>query len=405
MCVLTSAKGLTAVFHVDELYFWVNDFAYGFVRRGVIGSLAAPWLRSVTPGDVHAIAVGWWLAGLMCTLLVAAALFWRGLTKHRRAATVAVGALVATSPMLGLITYHVGYPDTVIVALVAATGVFLPSAPAIIVAVAMIGLGAVHEMILLLLLPIVVFCTCMRPCTRVQGAVIGAGAFAALLLPLLSTRPSAEILQRLVLAGLPLADATTQLDTALSQTIAGSASTMYAAWSRHFLNGVLGILYAGLPGGIIMLLGWSAASAWIAARVFSGAGRALLLALYAAACLGPVALLALAWDLSRIASFTTLTAAMTVSLVGRHRDLHASRPLVAVSCAIAGFYLCLPVANLYFDYGRALNTAPIAQACRPCAQAGGVAIDFFNRGLSQDARASIDTDAKYGDAVKTRPRI
>ena len=203
-------------------------------------------------------------------------------------------------------------------------------------------------------------------------------AFAALL-PLLSVRPSAEILQRLVLAGLPLADATTQLDTALSQTIAGSASTMYAA--SQALNGILG--YAGLYNhalaGPPLQPGLPYASLH---QACVAAGRMRLHV--SAPCWS-------LWDLSRIAS-------SLVSLVGRHR-FYASRPLVTV--ALLPALSCLPVANLYFDYGRALNTARIAQAAHAHKQVG-------SRSISSTADCprtpALPSTRMHGDEVRVKPR-
>ena len=403
LCLLTCAKGTTGTFHTDELYFWVNTYAHGFVRRGLAGSLTAPWLSNVTASGVHMVAIDWWLVGLTSTLILSAVIFWRGMTSPNAAATCSVGALVATSPMLGLVTYHVGYPDTLIAGLVAANAALLPSASAMVLAAGMILASAFHEMAFLQLLPVLVFAACLREFARTPTVILTAAGLAAGLLPFLGVQPADDTLQHLVATGMTLPDATESMETALHQTISGSVGRMYGVWSTHFFNGLLGVVYAGVPGGVIMLVGWPAAAARVATRFPAGAQRALLMASYAAACLGPIALLALAWDLTRIVSFTTLTAAMTVALVGRQQQLRAGKTIAVVSCLVATVYLCMPIMNMYFDYGRALNTAPMARICSPCAHAGIAATDFFNRGLTQKARLTIETDPRYGDADRPQP--
>ena len=175
---------------------------------------------------------------------------------------------------------------------------------------------------------------------------------------------------------------------------------MLRTWRDFTLNGLAGTLYAALPALMIGLLGLPAARLCVATRT---RGRRVVLLLYAAACLGGLGLLALAWDLGRIAGFTTLTALLTVACVVRP-DANAPGAarvgLVAAAFFVAVLYALLPVADLYFDYGRVLNLARLRPVCRPCAETGVALIDVFNRHQPLPVRARLDTDPALGNVPR-----
>ena len=308
------------------------------------------------------------------------------------------GLLFATSPFLGLIAHHVGYPDALIAALVLACGLCLPRASPATVAAALIVCGMVHELAALLLLPIVAFELAMRPALRPRAyTIIIAGAAIALAGPLLAHGRQPDLQDRLVAAGLSAADAQQQIAVSLHQGLGQAMTRMQVVWASHTLNGVLGIAYAGLPGFCILWLGLPSAWRWIAARAPTRRGRSLRLALYAAACLGPIALLAIAWDLARLASFTTLAAFITVSLTLESVSAAPARSAMGLSAVSAACFVLLPVMNLYFDYGRCIRLQMAGEVCPVCAGAGVAMIDFYNRDLPATRRFLIDRDRAYGN--------
>jgi hypothetical protein len=393
----TIAKGMTFLVHTDELYFWLATYRHGFVRRGLVGSLLLPWLETVDIGRIHVVAAACCLLALCVALGVATATLWRTLQSPNCVGACAVAALLATSPFLGLVAHHVGYPDGVIAVLLLVAAALLPIARAPALAFMLIGCAALHEMSFLLLVPVVTFYIATTSRRPRDIAVVAMGAVAALWLILLSGSDDTELVGRLVSAGVGVAQARQQAAVSLHQTGVQALSTMAGLWRHYPVNGLVGALYGALPGLCIMALGAPAASVFIRTRTAARRYQGFLMVLYAMACVGGVALLAVAWDVARIASFTTLTSFITVTLVMRHVRVRPHRRTMLLSGAVAVMFAALPVFNLYFDYGRAINLSPLTQVCAPCAAAGRTMIDGFNRGRSPAARQQLDTDPLYGD--------
>jgi len=156
----------------------------------------------------------------------------------------------------------------------------------------------------------------------------------------------------------------------------------------------MALAYAALPGCLISLT--------VLSRV-----RFALAVPFVTACCAPIALLVLAWDLSRVAEFTTLTGLMAVWLLGHDAargDIKpAQAPLVtsirAAGLAAALLWTAIPILDIHLWVRSAwpVNTARIATVCRPCAQAGFVLSDFFNRGLDAQVRLTLDRDPQFGN--------
>jgi hypothetical protein len=393
----TVAKGMTFFLHTDELYFWLATYQNGFVRRGLVGTLLLPWLHDVDIGRVHMVAAGCSLLALCATLGLATALFWRVLKSPNCVGACAVADLLATSPFLGLVAHHVGYPDGLIATLLLGTASLLPVAPAPTIAVMLMVCCALHELAFLLLVPVVAFYTVVTSRRRRDFAVLAAGTVAGLCLILLAGSDDTPLVSRVVSAGVAVGEARQQVAVSLHQTGVQALTNMARLWRGYAVNGLFGALYGALPGLCIMALGAPSARVFIMTRTAVRRYQVALMLVYGLSCVGGVALLALAWDLARIASFTTLTSFLTVTLVMRHVRVRPRQGILLLSAIVALMFAVLPVLNLYFEYGRAVNLNLVSRVCPPCAAGGQMVIDAFNRGSSPAARQHLDTDALYGD--------
>jgi len=395
----TIGKGSLPLFYTDELYFWVNSYGHGPVRRGLVGTLISPLLGRCDPATVRLIAAQLNWAGLAAVIGIVAALLWRAPAGARRARMV-LAALLATSPFLGLVAHHIGYPDGLIAAFMLAGGLMMPVAPAWGVAALLVVFTTLHEMAFLLMLPFAIFSSALRPGWRLlQFLTVGTGVEVVLCLALFSNHPQEAVLHRLVSAGLSPETAAQQLDLYIGHGTISALRVMALKWVNHPLNGLLGLAYATLPGLCIMWLGLPFARRAIAQVAPAGWYRVMLTVFYAGSCLSGIGVLLLAWDLSRIGSFTTLTAFMTAILVMRTAQAEMDARAATLSLAIGMGFAMLPVFNLYFEAGWPVRMNLISAICRPCASASLDFIDMFNRDLTPEARLRADTDPVYGNGA------
>jgi len=392
----TVAKGILPLFHTDELYFWLTTYRDGLARRGFVGTLIAPLLKPVTPSQVHLLSASFCLAGLTCTIALASIILWRALAESKAKTIFIVAILVAVSPCLGLIAFHVGYPDSLIATLVLVCGLLFPRVSAYAVSVLLLIYSAIHELAFLLVVPIAVF-TCM---TRdgwglKEFVAVAAGTFSGLLVIFLGTHIPNDLVNWLVLAGLTSGEARVQVETALQQTITAAASKMIVTWQTYSLNGIIGVIYAGLPGFCITCLGLSSAIRWSTAKISSWLFRLLFIMAYILSCLSSLALLLVAWDLARLVSFSTLTAFVTSNVMLQQTYAKPGWKLSCISVMYAILLTFMPILNLYFDYGRPLHLRLVSAVCLPCVEMEVSLIDFLNRSLTPAERAAIDTDKRF----------
>jgi hypothetical protein len=395
MVAATICKGLLPATHGDEAYFWYADYAHGFIRRGLIGTLLALGLPAAQPAGSAVVTS-------CCLLLCGAGIL---LMVRRAAAGQAMtgGALplmlCAAAPLPGLMAYHLGYPDGFIALLVTAGGLALRRGATLWAGATLIVAALVHELALILLMPMVAFSLCLRPDWTSKARIClvlccGAGC----MLVLEGAHPGEAALRdlaaRLVRAGIPPAIASDQVHRSLTQSLAGSLRVMHAMWSRNGPNCALGAAYAAWPGVLILALGWPALRQLPGHQAWRWACRAL----YLAAGAGPLATLALAFDVSRLASYTALTALLALWQLPA-RPARPLRPALAGLCVLTSTaYLAFPLLDIHPWYTRAINLAPIAAICPPCAGLGRASADFFNRALPAAQRRGLDTDPAYGDA-------
>ncbi len=398
-CVGSFAKGKTPAVHLDELYFWLNSYAHGYVRRGLIGTLLLPLTDSAAPA--------WLLRALFVLHLVSFAglailAFRLAVPAGRRdwpLRSLLIALVFACSPFMTQLAHHAGYPDDLIALFLCSAAILLPRANGPAVAALLLASCCMHELCFLLLLPLVMFSLALR--TRPAGGVIawvGLSVAVAILLPLVTQPPGPWLPDRLVQFGLTAQEAQHQVHETLVRSVPGWLSVMAGIWRHDYVNAGIGLAYAVVPGLLILLLAAPRARLAILARTPHPQARRALTGLYIASGLAGCGLLLLALDLSRIVSFTTLTALLTTTMLPADAgNRPAGKQLAAASCLCALLYALAPAVDLHFAFGRVLNLVRVSSVCPACAAAGVSFIDFYDRRLSPDAVQRMEKDPALGN--------
>jgi len=386
---LTEIKGFHGSIYTDETYFWFASYNYGLVRRGLLGSLLHPLLVDADWATFQVFIAITHISSLIILPFLAGIALLRCRQNAPIALVALAGAVFSTSPFLGEISLHAGYPDVILSLFIAAVALSLEATSRMVTAILLVVACALHELCYLVLVPIVAFRVSLDP----KASALDIGWIAiGLSLPLMfiaiaSTQPP-DLVLSMVRIGLSPQTATAQATTSLNQSFLSSVLAMQKQWETYPVNGALGILYAGLPGMILSVIFWRNANDVITRRTSNVFGQAALHILYFGSCLGAIAVLIIAWDLSRMVSFTTLTALLTGTTLPASKITATPKRWVIWLIPIA--FALLPVNTLYFDYGRAINTDRLRLVCSPCADIGVRLIHFYNRNLTPEAKASID---------------
>ena len=395
----TIAKGAVRAIHWDELYFWLGTYAGGYGRRSFVGTLLWPVLHGQT---LHYLAtVVFDIHGLM---IIGLLYLGYGLlrqnpalvgTKAGRLTTL----LMMTSPFLGQLVHHIGYPDGIIAVFVFLAARSFRQLSGFGLAAVLLASCMVHELCFLLLLPMAMFNLAIRrDATRGQAAGLCIGASLAVFLTLTARVDTGRLVQALVHAGMSPELARDQITGSIGRSLGDWLVEMADLWTSHTVNGLIGLCYAGLPGVLMMSL--SATAAWeaIHARTSKRWLRSLLVASFVLSGLGIAAVLAIALDLSRIAAFTTLSSVLTVSILLPRDRWRNPAPGIAVFATIAiAVFALAPVFDVHFPEGRVANLARAETFCASCADAARVAIEFYNRDLPQSVTAAMEHDPTLGN--------
>jgi hypothetical protein len=398
------AKGLVFVAHLDELYFWLNTYAGGYVRRGLVGTLLSP-VTALMPGE--AILHG--LFGLHIVLLAVFGLLVFRLAKDGSNAAwpsdrLLSVVLLASSPFFGQLTHHAGYPDTLIAVVLCCAAIRLRHARGAEVALLLVASCCFHELCFLLLVPMAAFSLALRRGTRWRdGGLVVASVILAAVLTLAAQAPGAALVHALERVGFSPEAAHAQIAEALSRSLGAWLVMLVVLWRDNMLNAGIGLVYACVPPGLILVLGAPRVGRAIMRRTEHLLARRALWALYVASGFGAVLLLAIAIDLSRIASFTTLMAFLTVTLIPFEAPAQVAEParegwrLPAVCAAVVVAYTLMPVFDLHFGFGRVVNLARVGFVCPPCAGAGRTLLGYYDRGLPAATVQQIETDPALGN--------
>ncbi|MEB3355205.1 MAG: hypothetical protein VKK04_00560 [Synechococcales bacterium] len=421
--VLSILKGFVPRARGLGLYIWLTTYQHGFIRRGLLGTLVSPWVQN---SDPEAVRLG--LVGIHVILLIligglAAILAWEFLRRHRQRVGYAFIFLACffSSHFLGTIAYNAAEADAIMAVLLILIAIFAGSTAAGLGFILILVIGTlIHEMFLISAFPLILYSVLTPLLTTekvgdrrrtVFSALVLLGSTLALVILILHTnQPSEEFRTTFLNFGMSERRASQVLERKLGQSLGGSLVMLAGIWRSHGLNASMGLAYSLLPSVGMLLIYWG----WLKKPEFSNnalGGRALPLirtAFFLLACYGPVLVLALAFDLSRLAQFANLTTFLTCvmdSRLAQGRDAQpqlipeqevADQPDQRISTpgwrrrfpphfaaglggAIASIYLLSPVSYLYFSTGRIVEAPALRPAQLPLTPAAKRWMCFYNR--------------------------
>jgi hypothetical protein len=367
--VLSAFKGLTTYVDQTAAYLYHTDYRFGFVARGLVGQLFSPLLAATPPGAHRWVLVAWHYATLALLLALLARFAARAVAAAGgRADVLAMAALVFCSPLVPSLANFTAAPD-VLLCLLTLGVVAAVRAGRLGAAWALFVAGVLaHQLMLFLALPLMVLACLLAGGDRrwAAAAVSLAVGAAASLAVVLAPAPDERFVGVFVATGIPPGAARSLFEDQLGQTTGRMLGAVAELWRDHTLNGLIAVAYGAGAGVVLLatcLLSPGAVRAAAGPLDVLPAGRAraaVAVLLVVGAGLSPLLVLALAYDLSRLAALATFTSLVAAGLVllragpGAGPARRGGTRAAAIVCgALAVAFLCLPFLGLWFEAGLA----------------------------------------------------
>jgi hypothetical protein len=327
-----------------EPYFFLS-YRDGLLKRGLVGQIFNGLDAGASPEEVRTIAL--WSYDFVCVALVACLTAWTWTVGR---SLLGIFALFATSQFLPTLGFDTGYLDPyVYILFVMAAIAFARRNYAVTAALGFVG-PFVHESFIFVWLSLV-FLAYWEGLDRIRVATI--------LVPFASTAaifflhsPSAATAQ---INAAPLSDLVKDgmLRYQFGLTLSTALKVMWQAkFSQHYLNYVIAIVFFSLPAGLML---------WNSAR-----GRDLLYLSLAA--FAPLLNTLVAWDLSRFAVLTNLTALVAILYFLTVRNPKGLRLTSGAVCwVVAGAMFSLPLIYAFFEVASIKDGGLIPFARTPLA--------------------------------------
>ena len=365
---------------------WLFTYEFGFMKRAMPGALLSP-LLALAKTESQALAI-LRAATTVVLVLFCGALFYLALRVHRRAPSESTGALLAlvflSSPFVVMSAHTNGYLDQITVLLSALSGALVLRGRPWLAAALLAGGVLVHEAVLLVGLPSVIFIALARALADPEAGFRHGfrAALPLVALPLIALA--------LIAANQLLIVEAAELERQLTERIGAygfvergrhvivprAYTTSLAAFFEqerpHFVGRIFGFRLAlrAVPAVAVM-----SALAWSSIRARFPVARALVLQLaFLGVALVPLSLHAVAWDTSRIWTYPTVTAFLALwglcELEPHKRAKPHSWSLVALAL-VAAFHVLIHTrlmdyeADLLpFGWRIALFAVPFATVAR-----------------------------------------
>lgn len=338
--LLSAFRGLaTYVRRWGEPNIYLN-YSHGLVRRGLVGEV----IRLLgLPESKRVFAIVCWLAGLATLALLS----WLAVrARHLHPATV---LLLLASQFLPTLAWNTGYLDPVICLLVVLTYLCLARGWTIPAAVAAILAPFVHEQFVFFLLPlaaVLVVRLFKREKSLPHLITFAAGVLGTLVVMLVASRQAGADL----ISASPMSDYVKNgmIRDQLGQTLASSLQYMAGFYATTWRFSAVMMLFMILPALVMLVFNFRLlrAAPWLVTAV-----------------IGPLGLLAVAWDLSRFAVMTVFLTFVMLALADSPMftstpppKAEASPMSVAVGSLLALAYAMFPVIYSYPHYAYTVDT-------------------------------------------------
>jgi hypothetical protein len=314
--VIGVLKGLDP--HLTELrqFYWYLTYHDGLIRRALLGTLFHPLLRFGDVASLAPVIIAAHLTVIATIVATIVVLYDHAISSEQardsRIALICSYLCLMCSPWLSTLAHDVGYVDVYIGALVAGS-VALVLSRHYVAAGVLASVGPfVHEEFIFAWLPVLVLVGWSIAMTHSNVP----RKLAAVALPLMAMAIVVGLhdheAELTAVRELPVSDLTKQglAAYAFGQTFGSSFDHMRRLeYPGHIGNAVTALAYLAAPAAVIWL---------VAPLCYWQRWRRPFLTLFvgAVAVVSPLMLLAFAWDLSRIAVWSNLAAAVVVLALG-----------------------------------------------------------------------------------------
>jgi hypothetical protein len=309
-------KGLTPALDPRREFYWLFSYEYGFIKRGLIGTIVRPVLALGSFDDLKPMIIGAHVITCVGIIFVLQILFQDAVRRSERRdarITLALAFLcLMCSPLMPVLAHDSGYVDVYMIALVLA-GLWLVLHERYGAAAVTVAAGPlIHEGFIFLWAPLAILL--VR-----SGATLKTGRAKKLLLaavPLLCTAAVIWYHDRealgLSMAAWPASEdvKSGHITFTFGQTLQSSFAHMRRyEFQGHWGNFLIALTYSLVPS---LLLLWAAVFCYW--QRWAARWPTLLVAVVAT--LAPLPIVMLGWDLSRFLSWSNLAAAIVLIAAG-----------------------------------------------------------------------------------------
>lgn len=341
IAIFSFVKGFNGAVQDWGQPYWILDYSQGFIKRGLIGqmfgwmapstSLAQKW---DTVLQVHLVSSG---------LLVTGLIFWCWQLSIDRTLGLVIGLFVS-SQFLPTLAYNTGFLDVYLYALLLGS-MFSVARGSLMPAIILGFVGPfIHESYLFpwLTLPLLLVHGTLGPSInkQVKSVLVVASPIAASIAVSVLHSPSVA---RDMIAKLPLPDEVTSglMKYQFGQTILSSLSIMAGKMVSSSWCFLISLIFFGFPTILMIFIFTNSRALTIREKTL----------IWLASC-APMAIIGMAWDLSRFIVMTNLCALFSilfVEMAWRPQRKALSRSMVVFVCGITAVYLASPFVYTYFE--------------------------------------------------------
>ncbi|GEM_PF-2638797 len=348
-------KGLILKIQFFGLYFWVTTYKYGFVRRGLAGTILGPIFENRSLEESHRLVIIIYYSALFIFLAILFSVC-LSVMKKKKTDFFYLFLLFLSSPVLLHLSFNTGFPDTLILCSACVIWICTLQKRYILAAFLIIPGTLIHEMLVLLVFPLLILAVYLNESevrTRNIRIIHLSALFfiVSIIICFCTQKPSPLLKQEYIQFGMTEEFTDSILTTQLSQGLFYSLKNMILnLWLRYPCNALIAIIYVLLPSLIV----FGDMMRTIRNNISENHEKKVLTALFVFSSFIPALSLLIAWDLSRLLCFVSVSCFLSVCTVLFVREtwtFSISKKRKAVYWSIAVLYLFLPLFYLYFDKG------------------------------------------------------
>ncbi|MEO8678825.1 MAG: hypothetical protein ABI665_07255 [Vicinamibacterales bacterium] len=305
-------KGLAPALDPRKEFYWLFSYQYGFIRRGLMGTLVHPLLKVWSFADLKPMIIGAHVIACVAIIVALQMFFQDAVRRNQRweaRITLALSFLcLMGSPLMPVLAHDAGYVDVYLMAVVLTALWFVVHERYVAAALTVVIGPLIHEGFVFLWCPVAIMLAwscAMLKADRAKKLILAAVPFLCTVGVIWYHDQTAL---RLSMAAWPASDEVKGAHMAYTfgQTLHSSFDHMSRyEFPGHWGNFMIAVAYSLVPS---LLLLWAAVFCYW--QRWTARWPTLLVAV--AATLSPLPIVALGWDLSRFLSWSNLAAAIVL---------------------------------------------------------------------------------------------